>query len=287
MSIDNFNSLATYWLDQTGGHLCESTKKRYQMAIREISKVVISLNGELSDQLHQWQTNRRGVLSSGGFRIELGVVKAVLEWGRYVQQTPAEYKGWNEIYGAPVRCRSFNVPNKDDVERVLGELRIQRGGAPMARFLEFLARSGCRHSEAVALQWQDVDFRWNRLLIGRDGMTKTHKSRTLPLFEGLKASLYEQQKSVKPYRRAATEPIFGEMNAAYRLDQATDKLGLPRMRPHHDFRHFACVEWLKAVGINNAQVAAQWAGHSVVQFLERYSHHISESQSNQLATLVK
>lgn len=278
-----FMELGNLWLRKTGGHLRERSREAYQMAIRQASKSVTSLQVRLPEQLENWAQNRRVSVASSSFSLELGVIKAVLRWGRANLRAPKEYAGWDEIKAGKTQNKNFAIPTRQEFDSIVQNLFQQPGGQFCGDLVEFLGVSGCRKGEAMALQWRDVDFTGGSLLVGRDGISKTHRSRTIPLFDRLRACLVR----VSEYSTVEQDNrVFGEHRLEYRLAIAYRQLVLPHYRVH-DFRHFACVEWLRQVGIENAIVSAQWAGHKPDQHLNRYANHISESKSNELAKLIK
>ena len=278
-----FQQLGNLWLRKTGGHLRERSREAYENAITEASLTIISLNGQLPEQLERWAHNRRISVSSASFTLELGIVKSVLRWGKANLRAPREYAGWDEIKPGAIQNKTFAIPTREQFDAIVENIRNQPQGQFSSDMVEFLGTSGCRKGEAMALQWRDVDFIAGNLLIGRDGNSKTHRSRTIPLFDRLRACLVRVSKysTVEQDNR-----VFGEHRLEYRLGIAYRQLGLPHYRIH-DFRHYACVEWLRQVGIENAIISSQWAGHRPDQHLNRYANHISNSKSNELAKLIK
>ena len=281
-----FPELALLWLDTTGGHRTEDTVRRYETAILAISQNVKSVNGDLRHEIRKWEKARRAELEPAGFVLELGLLKAVLNWGRKVYNRPREDAGWNEIHPTPVPRRSFPVPTREQFASILAAVREQANGAHAADFIEFLGASGLRKGEAYTLQWRDVDFDAGTVLVGRGGNTKNHTERLLPMFERLRAVLERLRDRTDIEYRQPEDLVWGEVRLEYRLTEASKKLGLPHYRVH-DLRHFFATQALRAVGIENAHCSAAWCGHNVMVHLERYTAHVDGNQSAELAKLLK
>ena len=286
MKPRTFSELARCWLEITGGHLRDGSRHRYELAIRQAGQLITSLNGNLATELHQWESKRRAELSSSSFTVELGIVKAVLDWGRLVHNRPKEYKGWNEIKAGKSDAATFTIPTRDQFDAIITELHRQPGGETTGDFVELLGVSGMRRGELAALEWRDVSFDTGGVLIGRDGQSKTGTTRTLPMFDRLRAVLTRIYNRLPADQRQPTDRVTGEIKPEYRLQQAYPALGCPHFRVH-DYRHFAAICFLQAVGIEQAHVSAAWLGHSVEIHLNRYTRHIAGNQSQELAKLVK
>src|SRR2546430_17009103 len=83
---------------------------------------------------------------------------------------------------------TIEIPSKEQFRRLVLELRNEpqavRSGA--AAFAEFLAYSGLRLGEGREVQWRDVNFDLNKLLVtGRETWTKNDQHRPVRLLPGL------------------------------------------------------------------------------------------------------
>lgn len=276
MKAKNFTELASQWLYEKG-HLAESSRERYAKAIVEISRIISSLNGSLATELQQWQTKRRAELSSSSFATELYVLQSVLDYG--LRHGKPKENCWAQLKAGKIRNKSFTIPTRENFEAIVTELFAQPGGKIVAEFVLCLGLSGMRHGEAASLLWSQVDFVAGNF--SPDGKTG---SRVVPLFPKLREQLIRL--AAEQPDRVPHDRVFGHVDTEYRITKACAKLGLPRYRPAHDFRHMRCKLWLEQVGMANAHVAAAWAGHSVTTFLQRYTNHVAESHSAQLAATV-
>lgn len=275
-----FIKLANDWLAWRG-NIAESSRCRYEKAIAEIAKTVASLNGQLEDQLSQWQTKRRAELSSASFAVELYVLKAILDYG-HRRGKPKE-NCWKDIEAGTVANKTFNVLTREQFDSLIAEIRQQPHGANVADYCECLGVGGFRPSELEALLWRDVDFTRETILVGRDGQSKTHKSRVVPLFPRLREALKRVYDRTPDNQRLPSDRIFGPVNVCYRVEKAATKLGLPTIRPRYDFRHFFVVEMLRQHGVNEVVHIAAIAGHEPLQLLNRYGKHTSTSRLSEIA----
>jgi integrase len=151
-------------------------------------------------------------------------------------------------------------------------------------FFELLAHSGLRISEALGLDWSDVEFgKQPRLLIRRQhyrGTTKRLKTsngrRDLPLSPSMARRLW----AVRP--AGAEGPVFatgngtryGDRNVTRILEGVRDDAGLDWVSCH-SFRH-TCASLLIENGKTIRQVS-EWLGHSDPAFTLRTYVHLMDS----------
>jgi integrase len=150
----------------------------------------------------------------------------------------------------------------------------------------FLAETGLRISEAVALRWSEIDFGRRRVLVRRrlrNGSFGPPKSRygrrDVPITSATARALWAARKDV----HADDAPVFAATNGAH-LD--ADNLRRRIMKPSackagvgwagfHTLRH-TCATNLFRRGLNAKQVQV-WLGHHSPAFtLETYVHLLSD-----------
>lgn len=151
---------------------------------------------------------------------------------------------------------------------------VNRLREPYATLVLFLAVSGLRIGEAIAVKWSD--FEGDTLHIrrhifeGKVGTTKTESSqRSLPI----PAALIERMKKLGDGEwifRARNGAPINPKNAAQRyIRPVTRELGIP-LGGWHDFRHTLSTRLLKRYP---TKVVSKLLGHSNVQTtLETYQH---------------
>jgi integrase len=148
-------------------------------------------------------------------------------------------------------------------------------------FFTFLAHSGLRISEAIALTWADVDFGKRRVDVRRrlyrgrlDSPKSRYGRRAVPISAGLSQTLWRLRGA-----SADEAPVFASRaggfldssNVAARvLKPAARRAGVP-WAGFHTFRH-TCATTLFRSGLNAKQVQ-MWLGHHSPAFtLARYVH---------------
>ena len=187
----------------------------------------------------------------------------------------------------------------DEEMEVIKKLELE----PLDRlYVEVLRCTGMRPSEAIALQWSDIDqdkIRVSRAFeyehnVPKVKLPKTNRRRSVPIPDELYKALSDAPHegifvfSVegRPFRQTdykkLYERVFGALEAA---------LGYLDGMNFYSFRHTyaTTVLYYKGVkqGLITAKKAAQIMGHSEKMFIERYTH-IDESKEalDELRSLV-
>jgi integrase len=151
-------------------------------------------------------------------------------------------------------------------------------------FVRFLAETGLRVGEAIALRWSDVDLGRRRVKVSRrfyKGDFAPPKSRygkrTVPLSVGLGKELWLRRGSAGDDALVFPSRHGGVVNAstAFRAVQAAGKAaGIERVGPH-TLRH-SCATRLFRNGLNAKQVQL-WLGHHSPAFtLATYVHLLAD-----------
>ena len=132
-------------------------------------------------------------------------------------------------------------------------------------YLRFLALTGSREKEALAVRWADVDFKREVVTIGSGGVSKNHRSRDVDFSPELAVLLKDMYTSrppdsswvfPSPQRGSKDIPAHTLRESLLRVRAAA---GLPKVG-FHDLRHFFASECVMA-GIDFMTVAS-WLGHS-------------------------
>ena len=154
-------------------------------------------------------------------------------------------------------------------------------------FVEFLAHTGLRFSEAIGLRWSDVDFKAQRLHVRRrlyhgvDAPKSRYGRRDIPLAPRMLDALQQQRRSSN-YAEDG-DPVFAT-RAGTPLDYAcvynrvfkpaARRAGLP-WAAFHTLRH-TCATMLFRSGLNAKQVQ-MWLGHHSPAFtLAVYVHLLTD-----------
>jgi integrase len=148
-------------------------------------------------------------------------------------------------------------------------------------FFEFLAHTGLRIGEAVALTWIDVDLGKRRIDVRRrlyrgrfDSPKSKYGRRAVPLSQGLSQALWQLRGSAPddaPVFATNDGTFLDPSNIAARvLKPAARRAGVP-WASFHTFRH-TCATTLFRHGLNAKQVQ-MWLGHHSPAFtLATYVH---------------
>lgn len=161
------------------------------------------------------------------------------------------------------RKRDF-VP-AEDIDRLIACARTaSKNGQQVADYLTLLRYSGAREKEALRLRWSDVHFGKRQLVIGIDGLSKNHESRTVDFNPALEEHLQGMKKRRAPESDwLFPSPQRGDKDRHSQTFRESLKLarqaaGLPDFG-FHDLRHSfasACV----MSGIDFMTIA-RWLGH--------------------------
>ena len=169
-------------------------------------------------------------------------------------------------------------------------IEIARNGLEFSDYLQLLAYSGARMSEALRLKWADVDWSHKQLTIGADGMTKNRKARVVDFNPELEAVL----KAMFARRAPDTAWLFPSPQRGrkdipaktYRetLLLARQEAKLPTFG-FHDCRHFF-ISMCVMSGIDYMTIA-RWVGHQDGGVLigKVYGHLSNEHAKRQAARI--
>jgi integrase len=229
-------------------------------------------------------------LAPASVRLELAPVRAMLatavEEG-IIRSNPA----------AGLRITKRAEAELEESERIKSltedELRalLERLPADWRLFVEFLAHTGLRIGEAIALTWGDIDFGRRRVTVCRryyQGSFAPPKSRygrrDVPLADGMARRLWEFRKATlaadsAPLFPSKTGGVLDASNVFSRvLKPAARAAGVP-WAGFHTLRH-TCATILFRRGLNAKQVQV-WLGHHSPAFtLATYVHLLADDLPN-------
>jgi integrase len=131
-------------------------------------------------------------------------------------------------------------------------------------YIKFLAFCGARRNEALAMRWQDVDFKQGQLTIGAEGDTKNRTARVVDFNPKLKAHLLDMKKRRAPDSQwLFPSPQRGDKDVAAKTFR--ESLNLSRVQAKmpefkfHDCRHHF-ISMCVMSGVDFMTIAA-WVGH--------------------------
>lgn len=208
--------------------------------------------------------------------------------------------------------KELTVLSLEDAKRFLAAAAEERGGA----LLTLLLLAGLRPSEALALQWADLELRDNagtlrvvRSLSRSTGGTwsftepKTPKARRSIVLTAVELKMLERQKRSQAEEKLKLGPDYSDFGLIFATEVGTpftignvrrrflsrvlSSAGLPQMRLY-DLRHSSATILL-AMG-EHPKLVAERLGHSTTRLtLDTYSHVLpamQESLSNRLLAAI-
>lgn len=251
----SFKDAAGRWLEAVSATLRPRTLESRRWSIKALTPHFPQAIGKITRaDADKWSAARSKETAPASYNKEVGTLRCVLAFAverGALSRNPATHLKCRKV-GKP----HIAVPSRDQFKALLAELRRDYRAQGAGDLVEFLAASGCRLGEAVAVRWRDVDFQRGTLTIGADGETKNGESRTVPLFPPLRAIL-ETIRAGHP--DAAPDALLLPIKSAkVAITNACRRLGLP-VFSHHKFRHLFCTTALES-GVPPHVIAA-WAGH--------------------------
>lgn len=182
-----------------------------------------------------------------------------------------------ELKRLSVRTKVVTVPSSDELRAVTADIRAQekRVSKESANFIEFLAYSGMRISEAQSVDWSHVSEQ-SILVTGGETGTKNHEQRRVPIIPPM-AELLKRMRS-----NNSNGALWSIKSPRFALKNACERLKITHVRIH-DLRHLfatACIE--SGVDI---PTLSRWLGHKDggVLALKTYGHLRDEHSQREAA----
>jgi integrase len=253
-TIQKEKAILARWADYIG-----------QLRIDQIKRVHV--NRFIESRLKQQVSPRTINLDIIALRVML---KGALEDG-LIQRLPTE-----GLRPLKITTRKRPLFTSQDLEKICeaatGE-RKGKDGKPMAvtenaeqfvDYIKFLAYSGARRNEALAIRWPDVDFKQEQLTIGAEGGTKNRSARVVDFNPKLKGHLQDMQKRKAPDTLwLFPSPQRGDQDIQAKtfresLTLARTQARMPNFNFHDCRHHF--ISMCVMSGVDFMTIAA-WVGH--------------------------
>jgi integrase len=159
-----------------------------------------------------------------------------------------------------IRQRHLDLPSTGQFLEMLSLIRTAGGGVSRhcGDFVEGLAFTGMRKSEANALEWRDVDFDAGEIVVRGDSKTgtKNWELHRVPMVRDARA-LFQRMRNERA-GEPLTKKVFRVREAQRAIDTACKKLGIPRIT-HHDLRHLFATRCIES-GVDIPTVS-RWLNH--------------------------
>ncbi len=238
---------------------------------RELNTIAATLHAaaEFFPELEQWRPPKIPRLKVSSSRREMVIT--------------------DEQYQALVNCLLRPADSRDG-RRAQDQRNAYQARVRVAHVLQFAMLTGARHSEINRVQWRDIDWAGNRVLIYQ---RKTDRYKQVPLTAPLRDVLQARRQTAGDSERVFTKGA-GEWISwhFYKiLRKACEECGIPygKQNPDgivlHTARHTIVTRLVQA-GVDYDTIG-QVTGHSAKELIAHYSHHSPASMARAAAALVQ
>src|SRR5262249_37860275 len=159
-----------------------------------------------------------------------------------------------------IHSKEIVLPSTEKFNALIVEMRNAHGrdSRNCADFAAGLAFTGCRLSEANALEWGEIDFAAGEIVVRGDAETgtKNWKLRRVPLIPDARA-LFGRMRSEREDEPMDAK-VFRVRECQKSLGRACKKVGADRIT-HHDLRHLFATRCIES-GVDIPTVS-RWLGH--------------------------
>ena len=159
-----------------------------------------------------------------------------------------------------VRPKRLDLPTRVQFAAFVAEMRAvhSRDSQNCADFVQGLAFTGCRISEAAQIEWRDLDFETGEIFVKGDPEegTKNGEVRRVPMIPQARELLNKMRLPRIAEPNAAK--VFLVRESQKSMDRAAKKIGMTRIT-HHDLRHFFATVSIES-GVDIPTVS-RWLGH--------------------------
>jgi integrase len=201
-----------------------------------------------------------------------------------------------QVKNLPEPLKDRPILSMDDFNRLLLEAGKLDDPQQLLVWLKLRAYSGLRPSEAVYLEWPDINWERNLIIVRpKDGnRVKDGEFRAVPIHPELKPALLAWKSRWEEVQLAhgmphkwvffyPADPTQRALGFRRSFVRACKNAGIPNTRSY-DFRHFFISEAVMA-GCELMAIA-KWAGHGSVSMIEKvYGHLRPEYHAAQIAKI--
>ena len=250
--------------------------------------------------IHAYIAQRKGDgLANRSVNLELNMLRCIFRFAlecQYVRENPVK-----EIKSLRETRHDHWIPSPEELARFADEASKTYSGKVLSAWIWFMAYTGSRPREALFVEWCDIDFDRQQIVIRpKDGNPlKNGKARYVELHDELKTILlawrneWKQTFDVRAARHPdeSTPPhdwvFYNPKDQLARVDsfntcfeKARNAAVLPRMTPY-TLRHFF-VSYCVMNGIDFLTIS-RWVGHGSTHMIEQvYGHLTPEYRASQM-----
>jgi len=161
---------------------------------------------------------------------------------------------------AAIRAKEIRLPSTEKFNGLIEEMHAahSRDSQNCAEFVQGLAFTGMRKSEANALEWRDIDFETDEIVVRGDAETGTKNwdVRRVPMIPDARG-LFERMRAERA-DESLDAKVFLVRESQKSLDRACQRVGADRIT-HHDLRHLFATRCIES-GVDIPTVS-RWLGH--------------------------
>jgi integrase len=262
------------------GKLQKTWPELWELRLDEItSKACIEWAAKLHDKIAcHYYNNIIGTLKQV---IQSGI-KSHKENGGALLENPAAV-----LKKTRITQKDLRLPEPSLFKTLVENIRLKSGGwgPRCADLVEFLTYSGTRiNSEAVLVEWEDVDWKQNEIIVrGRpDTATKNSEIRRIPIIPDMEKLLTRLKDGLGDM---ATGRIVQVNKCNEALARACNEVGIAKLT-HHDLRHLFATRCIES-GVDIPTVS-RWLGHKDGGTLALKTYgHLRNEHSQAMAQKVK
>ncbi len=205
-----------------------------------------------------WAARYAKIASSTRYNNTLSLVKHVIDIAienGVVYSNPA-----TGLDRKTVRPKRLELSTRSQFAAFVAEMRSahSRDSQNCADFVQGLAFTGCRISEAAQIEWRDLDFEAGEIFVKGDPEegTKNGEVRRVPTIPQARELL----KNMRTGRgdEPGSAKVFLVRHSQKSMSRAAKKIGMTRIT-HHDLRHFFATVSIES-GVDIPTVS-RWLGH--------------------------
>ena len=191
-----------------------------------------------------------------------------------------------------------SIPTPEQFTKFMAQAAATQTGQQMVVWLWLQALSGTRPSESLFLEWSDLDFEREKILVREKpehgNPLKKDASREIEMHPHVKELLLAWREhwvklfdgDTPPHQWVFVHPSDPRCRAkGFRkaFDTARTNAGLPNLRPY-DLRHLFC-SFALMNGVDK-DVLRLWMGHKSFQMIDQvYSHFLGDYRRQQMAKM--
>lgn len=284
------------YLDHRMTTRAESTVK---IETRRIRQAVEQFGDKLLEDIaaadiHNYVSRRKKKdgLANRTINLELNTLRCLFRYAEELEIIESNPASKVKNLPEPLNVEHW-IPTPAQLQQFSDEAAKTAAGQVLVTWVWFMAYTGARPSEALFVEWPDIDFRQNRILIRpKPGSPlKGGRSRYIEMHPAIKDRLLSWQKHWTRVfeRRAERHPdesspphqwvFFNPRRQLMRsrsflasFRTARKKSGLPHMTPY-TLRHF----FISYCVMNEIPMLtiARWVGHTTTQMIEQVYGHLT------------